>query len=76
MVRNDEANVLKKRNASEGDGEVINGNNGRERQECVAEIVSKARYPCNPNLSAGLGWATRHGTVLYSVPHLQNAPSS
>lgn len=40
----------------EGDREeAINGNNGRERQECVAEVVSKARYPCNPNLCAGLG---------------------
>lgn len=31
--------MLEKGNVSEGDGEVVNGNYGRERQECVAEIV-------------------------------------
>lgn len=35
--------------------EVIDSNTGRERQECVAETGSKARYLCNPDLSPGLG---------------------
>lgn len=31
--------MLEKGNGSEGDEEVVNSKHGRERQECVAEIV-------------------------------------